>query len=729
MSIESLKEQARRHEQKEEWIKALDQYKKAIDKLAEDDQPDIGLYNRVGDLYVRVGNLPEAVVHYEQAVELYLETFLPNNAIAVCKKIIRNVPDRHKAYLRIGQIRAEQGFLPDARTNFLTYAERMQQAGDLDESFRALVEFCDLAPDEVDVRIVVADQMASHDRPSDAVEQLTVAHQHLVARGEMDQASAVEAKIRDIDPDASLEVAAAPADHMSSYGQVDLDSEPAAEPAFEIAASDDDDDVEIPEFAIGGSDEDDEEAAELPMFEIGGDEDDTTPAADEAPETPEFDIAGDDAGEVEVAVELPTFDVGGDDDLEAVDLPGFDDVADDEEAVALPMFGGDDDEGTDLPTFEETDAEEAAVDLPTFDMGDESDASTDLPSFDDALDEVVADLPMMDLGSDDDDDDELIIGGDLPLYDPTADEEDNVDSSFDARTDAVEEASEAPAEEAPAAQPPAAAPVSDEALTLGDVRARILGSPDDVALRQRMVELAYSDGEDAVIAEAFLGLAGALDRSGESSRAKAAYQQVLQADPGNAEAQAALNAEPTAQPVKEVAANEDYIDLGSLILGDEEEKTTRFVVDYEEPSGDEAADFAKMLSQFKEKVSENLDADDVKAHHDLGTAYMEMGLLDEAISEFQSALRASPDHLATYELMGQTFMEMGKPEAAVKSLERALDVPFEIEDELVGIYYYLARAYEHVGNTESAVDFYDRVFSLDINFADVTERLRVLRQN
>ena len=97
----------------------------------------------MGDLYVRVGKVDPAVEHYEKAVELYREAYLPNNAIAVCKKIIRNVPDRHRAYLVIGQIRAEQGFIPDARTNFLTYAERMQQAGDLTESFRALIEFCD----------------------------------------------------------------------------------------------------------------------------------------------------------------------------------------------------------------------------------------------------------------------------------------------------------------------------------------------------------------------------------------------------------------------------------------------------------------------------------------------------------------------------------------------------------------------------------------------------------
>jgi len=72
MSIEALKEQARRHEQKEEWRKALDQYKKAIKRLEAEDQPDIGLYNRVGDLSVRVGSLEEAVGHYNKAADLYV---------------------------------------------------------------------------------------------------------------------------------------------------------------------------------------------------------------------------------------------------------------------------------------------------------------------------------------------------------------------------------------------------------------------------------------------------------------------------------------------------------------------------------------------------------------------------------------------------------------------------------------------------------------------------------
>jgi tetratricopeptide (TPR) repeat protein len=661
MSIEKLKEQARRHEQKEEWQKALDEYKVAIKKLAEDDQPDIGLYNRVGDLYVRVGNLDQAVKHYEESVDLYMETFLPNNAIAVCKKIIRNVPDRHDAYLKMGQIRAEQGFLPDARANFLTYAERMQQAGDLDESFRALVEFCDLAPDELDIRLMVADQMASHDRVDDAVEQLLGAYRHLIAKGDSDEASMVEAKIRELDPSADLsaapETASAEADEPALVDTDDLMGH-----FSDIATGDSDD--------TGGSEaqETDAGAADIDLvgFDIdtGGDTD-----AEQGSESAAIDIGGDD--ESEPSGESPAFAIGDDaDDAEGAELPSFD------AGGELPTFGTGDDAGDD-----------AGAELPTFDSGDAAaDAGAELPTFDS--------------------------GDDVPAADPPEDAASEADESVQ---EAMEDAAADGAD-------------GDEALTMDDVRARIAADPSDVALRQRLVELAYGTGEDSVLAAAFLGLAQTLDGAGENARAQAAYQQVIEADPTNEVAAAALGAGKSAQPVSEVAASEDYVDLGALLLGDDEgEKSTRFTVAYEEPTGDEEADFAKMLSQFKEKVSENLDADDVRAHHDLGTAYKEMGLLDEAVSEFQAALRASPNHLPTYELLGVTFMEMGQPEATVNSLERALDVEYEIEDELLGIYYYLARASEELGKKERAVELYEKVFSLDINFADVTDRLRDLR--
>ena len=168
----------------------------------------------------------------------------------------------------------------------------------------------------------------------------------------------------------------------------------------------------------------------------------------------------------------------------------------------------------------------------------------------------------------------------------------------------------------------------------------------------------------------------------------------------------------------------------AMLLGDEAhkvEKSTRFVVPYEEPTGDDQADFEKMLEQFKKKVSENIETSDVDAHYDLGTAYLEMGLLDEAIGEFQMVLRGTSDHLATYEVLGQTFLQKQEPEASLQTLTRGLDAPCEVEEERVGIYYYIGMAHETIGDKDAALEFYDRVFALDINFADVTERLRALR--
>ena len=627
MSIESLKQQARKHEQNEDWKKALDQYNKALKELAREDQVDIGLYNRVGDLYVRVGNLEAAVENYDRAVELYREAYLPNNASAVCKKIIRNVPDRHRAYLVIGQIRAEQGFIPDARTNFLTYAERMQQAGDLDESFRALIEFCDLAPDDVGVRLSVADQMIAHDRVDDAVEQLLQVRRHYTELGKTSEATDIESRVLALKPDADLAGLAATLSSSESeellsdfgeiaMGAVVLDSGSEDEVSLDIAGAMEEGaseieleagDAEVGDFEIS-SDSDDEPEVELPMME-------------------------DDGG----------FDFGG---------------ADEEEAEPLPMMADDDGDAPELPMMEvelgEDEEDIGPVELPTMDFGTEETDSFDVgeesaaEAMAEAVEEAAADveIAMEDAGT-------VEIGGDPSWEETTA--EPAAEMDFGAPVEAAPGPETFHEPEPEPALPEPAAPVPE---------------PEPMPSQEA---------------------------------APAAPEPAAGGDDGG------------------------YVDLGAMILGGGGEKSTRFTVAYEEPSGDEEADFAKMLSQFKDKVSENLDSSDVRAHYDLGTAYKEMGLLEEAISSFQAALRASADHLPTYELMGQTFMEMGKPEAAVKSLERALETAHTVEDELVGIYYYLGRAYEALQNRTSAVEYYDRVFSLDINFADVTERLRELR--
>ena len=96
MNLEKLKDTARKLEQKEDWRKAIDVYLKAIQQAESgaESSPDLSLYNRVGDLYLKINDTAEAVRSYERAVDLYADQGFFNNAIALCGKILRVNPGR-----------------------------------------------------------------------------------------------------------------------------------------------------------------------------------------------------------------------------------------------------------------------------------------------------------------------------------------------------------------------------------------------------------------------------------------------------------------------------------------------------------------------------------------------------------------------------------------------------------------------------------------------------------
>ncbi|HKP76353.1 MAG TPA: tetratricopeptide repeat protein, partial [Longimicrobiaceae bacterium] len=167
----------------------------------------------------------------------------------------------------------------------------------------------------------------------------------------------------------------------------------------------------------------------------------------------------------------------------------------------------------------------------------------------------------------------------------------------------------------------------------------------------------------------------------------------------------------------------------ALVLGDDDgrEASTRFIVEEREPSGDEDRDFADMLAHFRQKVAENIEVEDSHSHYDLGLAFKEMGLIDEAIAEFQVALRGGANPLATLELLGQCFVEKGQYAVSERVLERALTLPNVTEVDLVGVLYYLARAEEALGRPHEAMEHYERVLSVDIRFRDTARRIEALR--
>src|SRR5215203_2855892 len=200
--VAKLKKKAAELELKKQFDKALAVYVEILDSYAgTDEEVDVALYNRVGDIYLKQGNTADAVDYYEQAVDRYAESGFFNNAIALCNKILRNSPGRASIYYKLGKISAQKGFIGDAKVNFLEYADRMQKSGKIDEAFRALKEFADLCPDQDDIRLLLAEQLTKENRQEEALEQLQKLHDRLDSEGRTIEARATVDRMKSIDPE------------------------------------------------------------------------------------------------------------------------------------------------------------------------------------------------------------------------------------------------------------------------------------------------------------------------------------------------------------------------------------------------------------------------------------------------------------------------------------------------------------------------------------------------
>ena len=179
--------------------------------------------------------------------------------------------------------------------------------------------------------------------------------------------------------------------------------------------------------------------------------------------------------------------------------------------------------------------------------------------------------------------------------------------------------------------------------------------------------------------------------------------------------------------VKQSSGDDDFVNLSDWLSEERTPKSTRMVADVREPQ-EEQVDFSEMLERFKQGIAESVSEEDHEAHYDLGVAYKEMGLLDEAIAEFQKALRAVEHRIRAFEALGQCFIEKGQYQIAGTILSRALAEPHATDERLVGVLYLLGYSAEALQKWNDAMAYYERVFAVDITFRDVNDRLAALER-
>jgi tetratricopeptide (TPR) repeat protein len=126
--------------------------------------------------------------------------------------------------------------------------------------------------------------------------------------------------------------------------------------------------------------------------------------------------------------------------------------------------------------------------------------------------------------------------------------------------------------------------------------------------------------------------------------------------------------------------------------------------------------------------------EDLETHYNLGIAFREMGLLEEAISEFQKVAKATDKGKAFQyamqccTLLGLAFMEKGQPSIAAIWYERALHTPGVDAESILALRYDLGVAQETAGDIEAALKSFSQVYAGNIDYRDVAERIASLQK-
>ena len=149
-------------------------------------------------------------------------------------------------------------------------------------------------------------------------------------------------------------------------------------------------------------------------------------------------------------------------------------------------------------------------------------------------------------------------------------------------------------------------------------------------------------------------------------------------------------------------------------------------------NGSQRLDIAEIRHEFGIDEIDVLDDSDFDTHYQMGIAYQEMGLLEEAIREYQDAIALVRPNDGTRRffqcanLLGHCFIQNSMANLALTWYQRALEIADLTDVEKQGIWYELAHAYEADGDVESAGRYFEQVYAENVDYRDVGERIKKL---
>jgi len=169
------------------------------EKILKADPRDLTVLNTIGDLYARIGDNGRAIEYFKQVGDAYAHDGFTVKAIAVYKKISKLQPSLDGT-LKLAELFTQQGLFNDARAQYLQVAEEFLRSGDLEKAIRIFQKTLEMDPDNVAMKLRLAEVYIRLGKKNDASKIYGEASQTLRENGQLDAADEVLQKMQAIDP-------------------------------------------------------------------------------------------------------------------------------------------------------------------------------------------------------------------------------------------------------------------------------------------------------------------------------------------------------------------------------------------------------------------------------------------------------------------------------------------------------------------------------------------------
>jgi tetratricopeptide (TPR) repeat protein len=254
--------------------------------------------------------------------------------------------------------------------------------------------------------------------------------------------------------------------------------------------------------------------------------------------------------------------------------------------------------------------------------------------------------------------------------------------------------------------------------------------PDDATLHQRRTDLAMMANDRDLLLAAFAGLGACLRRLGTAKRARAAYGRMLDIDPSNELARQAIARIDEAELEVEretLARDEAPSETAESSPPEEDDEELDAMLEFLD--GLEDADLEIVSGEPEVEAApggEGDGAEDPTARscYELGLAFRQMGMWDEALRELRPALDRVTDRLGILEALGECLLKTGRPAEAIALLQSKLRA--DEDPEQVGPLYFLGLALQSEGEEGQARDVFARVEAAHPGYRDTAHRLSEL---